>query len=45
MAAGAVRTIHVMDPERQKQLPNIKVGEAITAVVSEAIAIAVEPTR
>jgi hypothetical protein len=44
-SGGAVRTIHVMDPERQKQLPNIKVGQTITAVVSEAIAIAVEPTR
>jgi hypothetical protein len=42
-SGGAVRTIHVMDPERQKQLPNIKTGQTITAVVSEGIAIAVEP--
>jgi len=44
-SGGAVRTIDVVDPERQKQLPNIKVGETITAVISEAIAIAVEPAR
>jgi len=44
-SGGAVRTIDVVDPERQKQLVRIKVGDTITAVISEAIAVSVEPTR
>ncbi len=44
-SGGAVRTIDVVDPERQKQLDRINVGDTITAVISEAIAVAVEPTR
>ncbi len=44
-SGGAVRTIDVVDPERQQQLVKINVGDTITAVISEAIAVAVEPAR
>lgn len=44
-SGGAVRTIDVLDPERQQQLSRINVGDTITAVISEAVAVAVEPTR
>lgn len=44
-SGGAVRTIDVLDPERQQQLTRINVGDTVTAVISEAVAVAVEPTR
>jgi hypothetical protein len=44
-SGGAIRTVDVVDPERQKQLGQIKVGDTITAVISEAVAVGVEPAR
>jgi hypothetical protein len=44
-AGGAVRVIDVRDPERQQQLGRINVGDTITAILSQAIAVSVEPTR
>ena len=40
---GEVRTVKVTDPENQSMLPSIKVGDNLTAVISEAVAVAVEP--
>lgn len=42
---GPVHNFAVVDPERQAQLPMLKVGDKITAVFTEAVAIAVEPAR
>jgi hypothetical protein len=39
---GPAHTIAVMDPERQEQLKKVKVGDTLTIVYSEALAIAVE---
>ena len=44
-AGGEVRTLTVKDPEYQKMLPQIKVGDTITAVISEALVAAVEPAK
>jgi hypothetical protein len=44
-AGGEIRTIAVRDPEYQQLLGTIKVGDTITAYVSEALVAAVEPTR
>lgn len=42
---GEVRTLNVKNPEYQSMLPQIKVGDTITAVISDAIAAAVEPAK
>ena len=42
---GEVRTLNVKDPDYQSMLPEIKVGDTITAVISEAVAAAVEPAK
>jgi len=42
-SGGGVYTIHVTDPERVAKLPQLKVGDTITAVVSEALAVSIEP--
>jgi hypothetical protein len=44
-AGGEVRTLTVKNPEYQKMLPQIKVGDTITAVISEALVAAVEPAK
>ena len=44
-AGGEIRTLTVKNPEYQKMLPQIKVGDTITAVISEALVVAVEPAR
>lgn len=43
-AGGAIRTIDVRTEEGQRNLKIVKVGDTITAVISEAVAVAVEPT-
>lgn len=43
-SGGAVRTIPVVTPEGQQAMKAVKPGDTITAVASEAIAVAVEPT-
>lgn len=42
-SGGIVHTIHVTDPSRIAMLGEIKVGDTITAVISEALAVSVEP--
>ena len=44
-AGGEIRTFTVKNPQYQQMLPQIKVGDTITAVVSEAVVGAVEPAR
>ncbi len=40
---GMVRTVNVVTPEGQKSMGLVKVGDTITAIITEAVAIAVEP--
>jgi hypothetical protein len=40
---GPVRTFAVTDPERQAALSSLKVGEMLSVVFTEAVAVAVEP--
>jgi len=42
---GEVHTLNVKDPDYQRMLPQIKVGDTVTAVISEAVAAAVEPAK
>ncbi|HEX3349776.1 MAG TPA: hypothetical protein VHS58_16925 [Acetobacteraceae bacterium] len=44
-SGGALRTIHVVSAEGLRNFDMIKVGDTITAVASQAIAAAVEPTK
>ncbi|CAH2602986.1 conserved exported protein of unknown function [Rhodovastum atsumiense] len=44
-SGGAVRTVIVTDPARIALLPELKVGDAITAVVSEALAVSIQPAE
>jgi Cu/Ag efflux protein CusF len=40
---GGVHTIHVTDPSRAAMLGTLKVGETVTAVISETLAVSIEP--
>jgi len=40
---GEVYAVHVTDPDRQASLPMLKVGDTITAVVSETLAVSIQP--
>lgn len=40
---GEVVMIDVTDPARQAMLPSLKVGDTITAVVSQALAVSLQP--
>ncbi len=40
---GGVYTFEVTDPARQASLPALKVGDTITAAVSQTLAVSVEP--
>ena len=42
-SGGAVRSIAVVTPEGQQNLKLVKVGDTITAVISEALAVALDP--
>jgi hypothetical protein len=44
-AGGEIRTIAVKDPQYQQMMSSIKVGDTITAYITEALVAAVEPTR
>ena len=44
-AGGEIRTLTVKNPEYQQMLPQIKVGDTITAVISEALGVVVEPAK
>ena len=41
--SGGVYTLHVTDPARIPMLSSLKVGDTITAVVSQAVAVSIEP--
>jgi hypothetical protein len=42
---GRVVTVDVTDPQRQQQMASVKVGDKITAILSAALAVSVEPVR
>ena len=42
---GEVRTLNVKDSQYQQMMGSIKVGDTITAVISEALVAAVEPAK
>ena len=42
-SGGGVYTINVTDPARIAMLSQVKVGDTITAVVSQALAVSIEP--
>lgn len=42
-SGGAVHTFDVTDPQRQAALKRVKVGDSLTAIGTEAFAIALEP--
>jgi hypothetical protein len=44
-SGGGVYTIHVTDPERVAKLPTLKVGDTITAVISQALAVSIVPAQ
>ena len=43
VAGGMVHIFNVTDPQRQAALKRVKVGDSLTAVGTEAFAIALEP--
>ena len=42
-SGGGVYAVHVTDPARAAELGTLKIGDTITAVVSEAFAVSIEP--
>ena len=42
-SGGGVYTLHVTDPARVAMLGSLKVGDTITAVISQAVAVSIEP--
>lgn len=42
-SGGGVYTLHVTDPARIPMLSSLKVGDTITAVVSQVVAVSIEP--
>lgn len=42
-SGGGVYTLHVTDPARIAMLGSLKVGDTITAVVSQVVAVSIEP--
>ena len=44
-SGGGVVTIDVTDPKRIAMLSDLKVGDTITAVVSQALAVSIEPSK
>jgi hypothetical protein len=40
---GPVRTMNVMTPEGQQSMKLIKIGDTITAIITDAVLVAVEP--
>jgi len=44
-SGGLIRTENVVTPEGQQSMKMVKVGDTITGVITEALAIAVEPAR
>lgn len=44
-SGGMIRTLTVKNPEYQKMLPSVSVGDTVTAVMSEALVAAVTPAE
>lgn len=44
-SGGMVRTLTVKNPEYQKMLPSVSVGDTVTAVISEALVASVTPAE
>jgi len=44
-SGGGVYTVDVTDPARIAMLPELKVGDTITAVVSQMLAVSIEPAK
>jgi|SRR5271166_3013925 len=42
-AGGPIRTVNVITPQGQRSMKLIKVGDTITAIITEAVLIGVEP--
>ena len=42
-SGGGVYTMHVTDPARLAELASLEIGETITAVVSDALAVSIDP--
>ena len=42
-SGGGIYTVDVTEPERIEKLSSLKVGDTITAVITEALAISIEP--
>jgi hypothetical protein len=42
---GRVVTVEVTDPQRQQQMTRVAVGDRITAVLTDALAISLDPVR
>ena len=42
-SGGMVHTLDITDPQRQAALKRVKVGDSLTAIGTEAFAIALEP--
>jgi hypothetical protein len=42
-SGGGIYTIDVTDPSRMAMLPHLKIGDTITAVISEALAVSIQP--
>lgn len=42
-AGGAVRSVNVVTPEGQQSMKLIKIGDTITAIITEAVLVGVEP--
>ena len=44
-SGGGVLTVQVTDPQRAALLAELKVGDIVTAVVTESLAVVIEPAR
>jgi hypothetical protein len=42
-SGGAIRSVNVVTPEGQQSMKLIKIGDTITAIITEAVLIGVEP--
>ena len=42
-SGGGIYTIDVTDPDRIAKLPSLKVGDTVTAVITETLAISIDP--
>ena len=42
-SGGEIHTVSVLDPQRQKQLAQVKVGDKITTYITEALLVSVDP--